>query len=180
MPFTGAATITKLPATGINYFKVTDTSDYTDEPKDTFSTRLVYLIDANGDYVENDGLDYFEFGFADYPDDEITIEALTDDIALSVYIVWESLAPEANSTYTLNIIEGFIDNAQWFKLTKVMQMAGNRLLIDNKNFMESMNILQCTIDNVTLLATDTYLDQYEAQKNIDVAAFLMDNPNLFY
>jgi hypothetical protein len=62
----------------------------------------------------------------------------------------------------------------------VMQMAGNRLLIDNKNFMESMNILQCTIDNVTLLATDTYLDQYEAQKNIDVAAFLMDNPNLFY
>jgi hypothetical protein len=180
MPFTGAFTVTKLPATGRNVFKVVDDSSYTDEAKATFSTRLVYLVKPDGTYIDNDGLDYFAFGFDDYPDDEITIDALTEDWALSVYVVWVSLAPQANSTYTLNSIQGFIDYAQAFKYGKCLQMSGNQLLIDNKNFMEAMNILQCTIDNVILLTTEVFADQYKAQQNIDIAAYLIDNSNIFY
>lgn len=178
MSFTGTYSKTNLSATAYNAFKVTDTSDYTDEPKNTFSGRRVYLILQGGSYIQNNGLDYFDFAFADYPSDEITINALTYDIALNVYVLWIPVTPVTGSSYSAAGVFDFVDYAEYFMFNKVLQLAANPNLWSNKNFSQATSAARAMIDSAD--TSVIYQDQYEAQVCIDHVGVLENNPNLFY
>jgi len=179
MSFTG--TFTKADSSaGYNAFTITDTSSYTDEPKNTFSTRRIYLILADGSYIEDDttGNDYFDFGFADYPTDEITLNVLTADCAISVYVHWVSLNPQVNSTYSAEAVYDFKDYINAYKYSLILQLAGNPGQISIQNFADYLDLIQTLIDSSATCITFT--DQLGSQNCIDQATELMNNPNLSY
>jgi len=180
MAFTGSFTKTNDGATALNAFIIADTSSYADEAKVTFSGRKVYLYDIYGDAIVDaaTGLGYWDFSFASFPDDEIAINTLSEDIALKIRLVWESLNPQVGSTYIAYESFDFLDYANQFKYGKVLALAGNKNLKSNKNFFETLSILQANIDSShTSIAND---DQYESQMCILNTQYIMANPNLFY
>jgi len=179
MSFTG--TFTKADSTvGLNAFTITDTSSYLDEPKNTFTTRRIYLILADGTYIEDSttGNDYFDFGFAGYPTDEITLDVLTADYAISVYVHWVSTAPQVNSTYTADELYDFKDYIQQYKYGLIVALAGNPNQINIQNFADYLSLIQTLIDSSGTCVTFT--DQLGSQNCIDQATELMNNPNLSY
>lgn len=179
MAFTGAFTRTKLSATALNAFRLTDTSSFTSEAKITFSARIFYLVKNDGTYVLSPtGLDYWDFSFASYPSDQITVNVLEEDIALTVYMVWTSSSPQSGSTYYKKTVFDFVDYANYFKYVKIQQMAYNRTLVSNKNFFGTLSILQTLIDSSE--ACIDHDDQYGSQQCIVLSQQILSNPNMFY
>src|SRR4051812_35858400 len=177
MPFTGTYTVTKL-TTGLNRFRVRDTSSYTSEPKNTFTTRKVYLSYADGSYEESNGEDWFSFGFSAYPSDYIDFDFLTQDEALAIRIDWVTSNPQTGSVYTAVSVNEFIDYAFQFLFQKFYQMSGNRSLKDNANFWETLDMFMELIDASEICVNNS--DQYSAQQCILQLQYIMANPNLFY
>jgi len=181
MAFTGTYSEANASATAYNAFTITDTSDYTDEPKVDFTDRRVYLVMADGTYVQDEttGLDYFDFAFADYPTDEITINVLEDtDMSLNVYLLWIPTTPVSGSTYYAAGVFEFKDNAEDFMWNKILQLAANRTLWSNKNFRTTLSAARCMIDSST--TSVVYQDQYASQVCINFVGEVENTPNLFY
>ena len=179
MPFTGSFTKTDQSATAFNSFKITDTSSYADEPKETFSDRRIWLVNVDGTYVSPDDVtEYWPFGFDDYPGDEITIDALTYDVSLSIYVQWVSDDPQAGSTYNATEVSDFVDYAENFMYFKIQQMAINRNLESNKNFRTTLDLFRTLIDSST--TSIVYEDQYASQECIDDIEVIENNVNMFY
>jgi len=180
MAFTGSFTKTNDGATALNAFIIADTSSYADEAKNTFTDRYFTIYEVDGTKVSDPstGLDYWEFGFSDYPDDERLVNVLTEDVALRIEMTWVSDDPQVGSTYIDYEAFDFLDYANQFKYGKVQELAYNKSLKSNKNFFETLSILQANIDSShTSIAND---DQYESQMCILNAQYIMANPNLFY
>jgi len=176
MPFTGTFTKTDTSATAYNSFDLEDTSDYTDEPENTFTDRQVYLVYVDGSYVDNNGLDYFDWPFVD--GSTKSFDVLTEDAAVSIMVVWTSSDPQVGSTYSAVTVDDFVDYAEEFMYTKVYQLAGNRNLISNKNFKTTLDITRTLIDSSATCIVFT--DQYSSQRCIDNVVTIEDNPNMFY
>ncbi len=180
MSFTGAFTVTKNTATGLNAFTVTDTSSYADEAKVTFSGRKVYCVFNDGTYLEDEsGNDYFDFPFAG--GDALLIEALTDleiDAALNVYVVWTSIAPVEGSTYTDSQVFDFVDLLRTFMYTMIENTANSRLLNWPNGFYEGMSLMQTFIDTSANCILNN--DQYASQQAIDLGTTFSSNLNNFY
>jgi hypothetical protein len=177
MSFTGAFTLTRDSATGLNFFTLNDTSSYIDEPKDAFTDRYFYLVKTDGTYVQDeDGNDEWDFNFDDYPSDEINVQVLTEDIALSVYMVWVPITPNSGSTYTLTTPFDFTDYACQWKYNMVLHMAANRDLVANQNFREGIFIFEALLKS-SGVAIENY-DPYASQKCIEQMVYIQDNPNI--
>lgn len=177
MAFTG--TFTKTDSlVGYNAFTIADTSSYGSEAKNTFSGRKIYLILADGTYISPDGQDYYDFGFAEYPTDEITLNVLTQDYAVSVYVVWDSLSPQPGSTYVADEIYDFKDYTNAYKYSLIQELAATPTMINVQNFADYLSLLQTLIDSSATAIL--YVDQLESQNCIDAATFLINNPNLQY
>jgi hypothetical protein len=180
MAFTGAFTKTNDSATALNAFILTDTSSYAEEAKVTFSDRYFYLYEIDGSTIPEpiSGLDYWDFNYTDYPDDTRLVTALTEDVALRIQMFWVSISPQVGSTYVKSTPFDFLDYANQFKYGLVQDMAANRNLVNNKNFMQALDVFQTNIDSSEVSIDED--DPYESQKCIENLQFLMANPNLFY
>ncbi len=176
MSFTGSYTKTNKTDVAPNAFLLTDVSSFNSEAKDTFSGRKVYLIDITGSYIQDaNGNDYFDFPFSG--GDTILINTLTADIALRILMVWDSLDPQQNSTYTDSQVFDFIDYLRNFMFVMVQNTAGNRLLNWPNGFYEGMSLMQTLIDTSNSCISN--FDQYESQQAINLATDFSTNPNNF-
>ncbi len=178
MAFTGSFVKVDIRP-GLDIFKLIDDSNYGDEGKGTFSARGFYLMMIDGTFVKSpNGTDLWDFSYADYPSDQITISVLTADVALQVYMVWTSTNPQVGSVYADLEIFDFKDYANQYKYNLTGYLAANRNLRDNQNWFGSYDSLQFFIDASSICVINQ--DQYSSQWAINNATYLTENPNLFY
>jgi len=131
---------------------------------------------VDGSYVQNNGLDYFDWPFAD--GNTKAFDVLTVDVAISIMVVWTSSSPQAGSTYSAVLVDDFVDYGEEFLFAKCWILAINRNLISNKNFKETLDLTRTLIDSSHTCIV--YQDQYSSQRCIDNVAVIEANPNMFY
>lgn len=178
MSFTASFTITRSNE-ALNAATYTDTSVYGSEAKNTFSDRRLYLYRGDGTLIgPSAGVDYWDFNYTDYPDDEITIDTLTEDAALSVVMVCTSIDPQPSSVYTATLVHLYTDYIQQFKYGLIKRMAAERKLENDVVFMSNLYIMQAYLNSAAKAVT--YYDAYAAQQCIDNATYLITNQTNFF
>ena len=134
-------------AAGINVFTLTDTSDYTDEPKDTFSGRQITIQTVNGSYLVPTGTltDYIDFPYSG--GDSITIDCMNRDYAVLLTFTCISLDPQYGSIYTTSLIcgfEGYNANAE-YGIERAL--TSNPSVEQNRLYWLSLGMVQLEIAN---------------------------------
>lgn len=66
-----------------------------------------------------------------------------------------------------------------FDYSLAVSLAKNKQLANNKNFMSSRSILRTNIESANQSIEESF-DIYAAQKCLDNAKYLVDNPKSFY
>lgn len=172
MPFTGVFTI--APAAGFNVFTLTDASDYTDEPKNTFSGRRIRLIKTNLATLVPDGTttSYIDFPYAG--GDTITINALTRDYALNVVADWISVDPQSGSTYQASLICSFLSYNTNNEYGIIQALTAKPSCIYDINYWANLGIVQT--EKANAIWATYYQEQRSAQWAINRSALLLSNP----
>jgi len=172
MPFTGLFTI--AAAAGFDVFTLTDVSDYTDEPKATFSGRRIRLITTNLLQLVPTGTTttYIDFPFAG--GDTITIDAMTRDYSLDIVVDWISVNPQSGSTYQASLICSFLSYNTNNEYGIIQALTAKPSCIQDINYWANLGNVQTEQQN-SIWAT-YYQQQVSAQWAINRAAYILQNP----
>ena len=171
MPFTGTFTI--AAAAGFNVFTLTDTSDYTDEPKNTFSGRRVTLYTTDlSTLVPSDIITtYINFPYAG--GDTITIDVMSRDYALNVVVDWISTAPQEGSVYQADLICGFESYNVNYEYGVIQALTARPSIQQDVNYWVNLGKVQNEIENSTQAVY--YQEQVYAQAAMNRAANILSN-----
>lgn len=121
------------------------------------------------------GLDYFLWPYDS--GDEIDINVLTEDIALTVYVVWNPIVIETDSTYTASLACVFLDYANEFKYETILDMETERQLVNNKNFFETIMLFEALVNSAQAATENS--DPYSAQRCVEQLQYIQANLNVF-
>jgi hypothetical protein len=80
--------------------------------------------------------------------------------------------------YTSTTLQNFTYYSESFDYSLAVSLATNRQLANNQNFMSNRSILRTNLDSAKQ-SIEEALDIFAAQKCLDNAKYLVDNPNLF-
>ena len=139
---------------------ITDTSDYTSEPKNTFTYRRLYLFKADGTTIKfpsNSVTTYIDFSFASYPTDQITITGIDQDYGLRIEMTLGKSVPVSGSVYTKSSVCALTcyTNTALYNVCQIAATSPAR--IDDPVFYDSWSELQTEKDAAVMAAT--YGDQ---------------------
>jgi hypothetical protein len=180
MAFTAAESISQI--LGIcSSFSVEDTSDYTDEPKNSFTSRRIFVYDTKGNTLVPAGTTtpYIDFSFADYPDDIIELEILDWDCALFVIMELISSDPQPTSEYTVTEVTNIsLCYTNQFEYGLIQDLTANPSLKNDQIWMNNLSLIQTEIDNSN--EAIKYQDIQAAQAAIDRAKYIIDNQQFFF
>ena len=143
----------------------------------TITSRRIYLLDANGNYVvpaDNDE-DYIEW---DYADDTIDVEdVLEKDMGLSVLVQWLNVSNTV--VYSKTSVLGFTAYNENFDFTLSQMLSGNSPLMNDNSFFSKKSKLRTMIDsgNQAISFASDYLT---AQLCYDEATKLRVNSQYFF
>jgi hypothetical protein len=156
---------------------IVDTSNYTSEPKSTFTSRVLYLYKVDGTAVRfpststTDGINFpFSGG------DSITITGFTQDFCLRIEMVLTSSNPQSGSIYTAtNVITmiGYTSNAL---LNAAQLLATNPIRLTDSIFTDSL--VQLQREKVTATIAGSYADQFSSQAALDRANQIILQQNI--
>ena len=163
MSFTGAFTIAGAP--GINRALLTDVSDYTDEPENTFSGRTITLLYTNGSSTSTSWP--YSIG------NTFSLTSVTRDSALALTINWTSLNPQPGSSYSSTLVVGFDSNNDEGEYAIEQAMTAQPDIVNDTNYLLQLFELQLENDNTAQAIY--YQQQDEAQSSIDRATFILNN-----
>ena len=155
---------------------ITDTSTGSDA---AITKRRVFLVDYEGNYVVPSGnsTDYVEWPLAQT---SIAIDCLTQDMALSVTVLW--LDVNNVTLYSKTSLSGFtlFNETFYYSLTQGQAAVGNPsyILQDNDYFANKMK-LRLYIDSGNQAVTLGY-DITSAQVCYDLATYLVTNQNIYF
>jgi hypothetical protein len=144
-----------------------DTSEGSDG---TLTSRRVYLIQADGEYLLPEGN---EEDYIEWPIDEDTIEidALTKDYSLNVLVHWLAGATVLYSKAVLCLFEQY--NKEFlYQLTQ--KQTSNSVLVNDDSYYERKGQLLTELDSAEN-AVELAADQYAAQSCLDRATDLRLN-----
>jgi uncharacterized ubiquitin-like protein YukD len=80
--------------------------------------------------------------------------------------------------YTSITLDNTTYYAEKFDYNLGVALANNRTLANNANFMQNRSLLRVQIESSNIAITEVQ-DIFSAQKCLDNAKYLIDNPNLF-
>lgn len=175
--FTGNYTIAQN--SDISSITITDTSDYTSEPKNTFNGRKIYLyLSGSGTLVpEGTTTSYIDFPFSG--GDSITLNVLDRDYAINVKVVWEPISPQPNSVYEKEGLVAFTSNSENFYYELTSNEASNPNIIRDSGYWDNKSQLRTYIDSAQQAVTNAN-DIVSAQAALDQAYYLMVNQSKFF
>jgi len=171
MPFTGLFTV--AAASGFDVFTLSDVSDYTDEPKVTFSGRRIRVITTSDTILVPTGTTtaYIDFPFAG--GDTISIDVMTRDLAVNVVVDWMSQDPQSGSTYQASLIISLLSYNTNNEYGIIQAMTVTPLIVSNANYWMNLGLLQTENENSRQA---TYVqEQISAQRAINHAAEILAN-----
>ena len=144
----------------------------------TITSRKVYLLQSDGTYLVPEGTttDYIVWSGVGTT---LNIEdVLSQDFALEITVQWIIDNVGVAQEYEEVALHCFAVNSEIFDFNLSLDMAQNRNLINNDNFMENKNILRVEIDSAYDAISD-FQGIYASQQCLNSAKYLIDNPNLF-
>jgi len=168
--FTGEFSI--AAASGFNVFTLTDTSDYTDEPQNTFTGRVIILTTSSGDTLVPAGTvtSYINFPFAD--GDSITIDCMERDYALIVTVEWTSSNPQPGSIYEASLVYGFESYDKNGEYGVIQALIARPSIVQNLSYWRNLGKLQTYIHCTNQAVY--YQQQDSAQAALNRGAFLLN------
>lgn len=167
MPFTAASTA--VQNTSGTPLTITDISDYSTEPKSSFSGRRLYLYLANGSTMLADGTitdtpTPIDFSFANYPSDSIDIP-LEKDWGFNIVMALDSSSPQAGSVYDTSAVKGLISFASSFAQMLQEGTQAQQKLMNDSRYKENLFSLYMEMENVK--NSETYYVLSSIQNAID-------------
>lgn len=174
MSFTASYTVTQTP-TDCSKIKITDTSNFAGEAKNTFTARRIYLYKSDGTTIKTGDTDYIDFSFASYPSDIIYVD-VDKDYSLRIKLEFVSSAPQDGSTYTAEETWGLTCNSDLFLYSIAQAVAANPSLNKDKEYYDNWSELQTEVDAAKQAVK--YLDQTAAQSALDRAGKIINEANL--
>jgi len=171
--FTGADTLASA-AGNPNTFSITDTSDYTDEPQNTFSTRRVSLITTADTYLVPAGTvtDYINWPFS-AGNTIIISDVMIRDYALNVVVDWISLDPQVGSSYQTQLIYGFASYNANGEYSVVQAITAKPSIVQDWNYWLNLGRVQTEESNSVQAVY--YQQQVSAQWAMNRAAYILQN-----
>jgi hypothetical protein len=174
MAFNGAFSISQ--GTDPTSFTLTDVSAGSDT---NLTDRKIYLNLSDGTTLvpPNSANSFIDWPIGNGP---ITLTGiLKQDYSINVQVVWVSSSPLSSpSTYVQFQLKTFTANLELFDYTLTQQMAGNKLLASDNNFLPNKELLRLYIDNAN--GATTFNDQYNAQLNLNAGTNMQVNQNTFF
>jgi len=176
MAFNGSFAVTQ--GADISQFTLTDNSTGSDG---NMTGRRIYLFKIDGTTLVPDGttVTYVDWPIVSLIGDEITIDVLDKDYAITIFVSWISSAPLASpSSYEFTYMQLFSGYTNQFLYGLIQQMAANPLISSDKNFYYNLSKAYTDLDNATLAVANN--DQYSAQQALDrIAGMISNQSNLF-
>jgi hypothetical protein len=161
-----------------------ETDEYNGEsffyPSDDIPTTKTLLeggVDASSTFIDTP-TDRWGFNFTNYPDDEIEIEAIDEDMAVNIKMYWIPDTVDPASTYELSTAFDFLDNFNLWGYNMVLSMAANPSLAQNKNFLQGIFAADALASASNLSIENE--DAYSSQQCIDGIDYIINNPNVLY
>ena len=175
MSFNGAFSISQ--GTDPTSFTLTDTSTGSDA---NLTDRKIYLNKSDGTTLvpPNNGNAWIDWPLS--AGSSITLTGiLNQDYSLNIQVVWVSSSPlPSPSTYVQFQLKTFTANLELFDYTLTQQMAGNKLISSDNNFLPNKELLRLYIDNAN--GATSFNDQYNAQLNLNAGYNMQVNQNTFF
>lgn len=171
MAFFGTILVTQN--SNVQNFIITDTSDYGDEPTNTFSGRTIQIFKVDGSLLVPEINWPFSAG-----NTYTVVGVLTQDYSLSLVVDWDSLDPQPGSTYTLTQVATFIYYMKQFMKGQISNLSDNPTLLNDTNWYADISKLQVEINNATEAGLDG--QQYSAQAAISRGYYLINNSQYFF
>jgi len=171
--FTGEFSI--AAASGFNVFTLTDTSDYTDEPENTFTGRTITLTTSSGGTLVPAGTltTYIDFPFSGGA--SITIDCMERDYALIVTVEWISDDPQPGSIYESSLVYGFESYDKNGEYGVIQALIARPSIVQNLTYWLNLGKLQTFIHCANQAVY--YQQQDSAQAALNRGAYLL-NTNL--
>lgn len=154
---------------------LTDTSTGTDV---TIVARLVYIVDAAGNYITASGsFTVPTYTSWVYTDISISINCLPQDLSLNIRVDW--IDNTGTVIYTKTVLSDFTMYGLLgsFSLTQDLSAAPNT--IQDTNYWMNRIILRCNIDDADN-AVFIGGNQFISQAALDREAYMLANQNLFF
>lgn len=154
---------------------LTDTSTGTDV---TIVARLVYIVDAAGNYITASGsFTVPTYTSWVYTDISISINCLPQDLSLNIRVDW--IDNTGTVIYTKTVLSDFTMYGLLgsFSLTQDLSAAPNT--IQDTNYWMNRMILRCNIDDADN-AVFIGGNQFISQAALDREAYMLANQTLFF
>lgn len=159
---------------------IQDTSDYSSEGQNTFSTRIIYLNKNDGSTLVPDGSNFTYIPFPFSLGNIINIDVLDRDYALSITVEWISLAPQPGSTYTKSQLYLFDFYGEQFMYGLVQEdTAAYPAIVNDTVFMKNWMRLRTWYDQAQS-AVGIGGDINAAQICLDQAYVMISNQNMYF
>jgi len=174
--FTGLFTI--AAASGFDVFSLTDASDFSNEPKATFSGRRVTIYTTSLSTLVPAGTTttYIDFPFAG--GDTITINAMLRDYSVNVVVDWITISPQPGSTYQASLIISLLSYNTNGEYGVIQALTARPLISSNVNYWMNLGLVQT--ENENSMQATYYQQQVSAQRAINHAKALLDNQLTYF
>lgn len=151
---------------------ITDTSTGSDG---TLTQRRVYLQDAQGNYLVEDGTTT-DYEVWDIDDDEISLDVLTKDYSLNITVQWLNGSTVVYSKTILNLFSQY-NKSFFYSLTQLQ--AASPAILQDVNFYNNKALLWMNIKGAEN-AVEYGGDIAAAQNCLDRATNLRLNESLYF
>jgi len=176
MSFTGSYSISQ--GNDPSKFVLTDTSNYTSEPANTFTTRRITLEKTDGETLVTTGTTTTYIDFPYSAGNQIQLDVLDKDYSLNITVDWIQSNPQSGSVYSLSVVYSFIGYSREFQYGLIQQQAANPDINRDTKYKGNCYNFALEISNCT--EATWYQDQFAAQAALDRAKYMMDNQILFF
>lgn len=175
--FTGNFTASQ--AQDLTTLIIQDTSDYSSEGQSTFSDRIIYINKADGNTLVPDGS---TFTYIDFPfglGNTINIDVLDRDYALSITVIWISLAPQPGSVYTKDKLYAFTFYSKQFYYGLTQLQASKPDIVNDVEWFDNKTALLTWIEDADY-AIGIGGDIKGSQLALDQAYNMISKQNLYF
>jgi hypothetical protein len=176
MAFTG--NFSAAQGTDLSSLTIVDTSSGGTDP--AITTRVIYLYKVDGTTLVPAGTTtaYINFPIVSGAGDSLTVNVITKDYSLRIYVVWTSTSPISGAVYEKSTVFTATGNTNLAAYEILQTVSAQNSILNNDNYFENFSKLYVNID--CAVQAQVYGDQYSSQSALDRAYELTSNQSKYF
>lgn len=169
-----------VQTTALTNILITDLSSGGTDPN--LTSRRIYLYKIDGTTLVPDGTttDYIDFPIVASSGigDTISVNVLSKDYSLSIYIVCTSSSPIGGAVYSKTAVNTFTGYTNKAAYSLVQDISANPNILNDNGYYSNLGKLYTELDNAN--QAQAYSDAFSAQSALDRAYQLISHPSLYF